>query len=244
MFTLKLIDLTGQKFGLLTVLSRADNTIRPSGQVVTRWHCRCQCGTEKDIDSSELRKGKVQSCGCLSRKLSSERKSKTNTYNLSGNVGIGYTVDGEQFYFDKEDYDKIKDYYWRVSTNGYIINSKVGLLHRFIMNCPTEYDVDHIKSSEINNNCKSNLQLCTVSQNISKKRMMKINSSGIIGVSWSKTKLKWLTRLNKENKCVYLCYFDNKDDAIKARLQAESKFYKEYAPQKHLFKQYGVPIDF
>jgi hypothetical protein len=39
-----------------------------------------------------------------------------------------------------------------------------------------------------------------------------------------------------------LGYFINKDDAIKTRLSAEAKYYGEFAPQKHLFEEYGVAI--
>lgn len=55
-----LINLTEQRFGRLTVLYRAPNR----GKKVC-WHCRCDCGNEKDIPAASLRSGKSQSCGCL-----------------------------------------------------------------------------------------------------------------------------------------------------------------------------------
>lgn len=55
------LDLTGQRFGRLLVLSRAENA---SGGG-TRWHCRCDCGTIKAIRGRDLNNGKSQSCGCL-----------------------------------------------------------------------------------------------------------------------------------------------------------------------------------
>lgn len=60
----KLIDLTGQRFGRLTVLSRAP---KPEGSASTSafWNCRCDCGTEKIISGNVLRQGKAKSCGCL-----------------------------------------------------------------------------------------------------------------------------------------------------------------------------------
>lgn len=57
----ELIDLTGQRFGRLTVLERAENT--PSGQA--RWLCCCNCGNLKVIRGQSLRSGITQSCGCL-----------------------------------------------------------------------------------------------------------------------------------------------------------------------------------
>ena len=39
---------------------------------------------------------------------------------------------------------------------------------------------------------------------------------------------------------MFLGHFDNKDDAIRARLNAEVKYFGEFAPQKHLYEQYGI----
>lgn len=57
---MNLIDLTGQRFKRLLVLSRAENNLRG----YSRWFCRCDCGTEKIIDASKLRGGTTVSCGC------------------------------------------------------------------------------------------------------------------------------------------------------------------------------------
>jgi hypothetical protein len=58
---MKMIDLAGQKFGRLTVVSRADNT--PQGQA--RWNCVCDCGNLHSLKSIILRRGISKSCGCL-----------------------------------------------------------------------------------------------------------------------------------------------------------------------------------
>lgn len=44
-------------------------------------------------------------------------------------------------------------------------------------------------------------------------------------------------------KTIYLGVFNNKEDAIKARLQAENKYFGEFAPQRRLFSQYGISED-
>ena len=41
----KAIDLTGQKFGRLTVLKRAENYISPNGEKRAQWLCKCECGS-------------------------------------------------------------------------------------------------------------------------------------------------------------------------------------------------------
>ncbi len=57
---MKLIDLTGNSFGRLTVLHRDfSNTSKK-----VYWICLCQCGNKKPVQGSHLRRGAVCSCGC------------------------------------------------------------------------------------------------------------------------------------------------------------------------------------
>ena len=55
-------DLTGQRFGKLIVVNYVGLSKRGS-----IWHCKCDCGNEKDIVSMELLKGDTSSCGCIRR---------------------------------------------------------------------------------------------------------------------------------------------------------------------------------
>lgn len=57
----KFIDLTGQKFGRLTVIHRVEND--KYGK--PRWLCKCDCGNEHYATTHNLRSGHVKSCGCL-----------------------------------------------------------------------------------------------------------------------------------------------------------------------------------
>lgn len=56
-------DLTGQRFGRLTVIERSNN----SNDGHARWLCRCDCGNIKVVASNDLKKknGNTKSCGCL-----------------------------------------------------------------------------------------------------------------------------------------------------------------------------------
>lgn len=56
------IDLTGQAFGRLTVLSRAGSTDRMK---LALWLCRCTCGSEVIRVGCEMARGRIKSCGCL-----------------------------------------------------------------------------------------------------------------------------------------------------------------------------------
>lgn len=69
----RLIDLTGQQFGRLTVLEH-------KGRDENRnqfWLCKCECGNEKIIRSANLKSGNTKSCGCLNNEMLPKR-SKSN----------------------------------------------------------------------------------------------------------------------------------------------------------------------
>lgn len=67
----KFIDLTGQRFGRLTVLERAQNIEKE-----TAWLCQCDCGKEHIVLGKSLRQGKAKSCGCLRDEMVSARFTK------------------------------------------------------------------------------------------------------------------------------------------------------------------------
>ncbi len=54
-------NLTGFKFGRLTVIERAENTIQNRAQ----WLCTCDCGGTKITQAAYLKAGHVMSCGCM-----------------------------------------------------------------------------------------------------------------------------------------------------------------------------------
>ncbi len=54
------LDLTGQRYGRLTVIGLAENIGNR-----TAWRCRCECGGETVVQTVRLRTGHTKSCGCL-----------------------------------------------------------------------------------------------------------------------------------------------------------------------------------
>lgn len=72
-------DLTGKKFGYLTVISRAENAKNGAA----RWNCLCKCGNLTVVPTHRLNNGQCQSCGC--KKLESHNKvhgmTKTDIHN-------------------------------------------------------------------------------------------------------------------------------------------------------------------
>ena len=227
----KFKDLTGQRFGKLIVIKRVENNDRNK----VRWLCQCDCGNTHITISYNLTHGLCQSCGCLQQEIiETNRQRRYNTYDLSGTYGIGYTSKGEEFYFDLEDYDKIKDYCWYIDSNGYVIahdntnNNKIIRMHRLIMNVNRrEIFVDHIYHNK-NDNRKSQLRLVSPQQNASNCKINKSNTSGYKGVYWHEPAQKWEVLIQYNNKLINLGLYSNKNDAIKVRQDAEIKYFGEY----------------
>jgi len=231
-------DLTGQKFGKLKVIKRVEND--KWGQ--SQWLCECDCDSNKKVivRAGGLKFGNIQSCGCLTKENVSKANKKYNKYDLSGEYGIGYIENGESFYFDIEDYDLIKDYRWNINNYCFTVsNKKTIFLHRLIMNNP-DLKIDHINRNKLDNR-KSNLRLCTSSQNNMNKTIPADNTSGIIGVCYNKLSNRWQAYIQINKIMSHLGFYKNIDDAIIARLNAEYKYYGEFAPQQHLYEQYGIP---
>lgn len=201
--------------------------------------CECQCEkhTIKSVRADTLGK-RSTSCGCIHKEkveqFCKENLKKYNTYNLNEEYGIGYTLDGKEFYFDKEDYDKIKNYCWSVSENGYLVarESEVDcpvLMHRIIFNNLKNDDViDHIGHNTLDNR-KMNLRICRTSQNAMNKKKSSRNTSGHPGVSWKKDKNKWEAYIGINGKIIHLGTYKEIEEAVRVRKNAEEKYFKNYS---------------
>ena len=150
---------------------------------------------------------------------------------MSGKYGIGYTTncnkDGvNYFYFDKEDFDKIKGYYWYFNGNGYLAtNGRKGELHRALMHrclfpISSDYVIDHMNHKPYDNR-KCNLRVCTQAQNSRNKK--------VVGVYFDKNRNRYESYITVNKKRHHIGWYKNFDDAIKARKQAEDKYYGEYS---------------
>lgn len=146
-------DLSGQKFGRLTVIKQVEDYISPRGKHYAMWCCRCDCGNLCSVLGISLKWGNTQSCGCLLKEVAAQKgknSKKYNRYDLSGDFGIGYTSNTNvEFYFDKSDYDLIKDYCWFENDQGYIATNQnkqhIMRLYRLIMGFPDNKDIDHME---------------------------------------------------------------------------------------------------
>lgn len=68
---MRFYDLTGQRFGMVTVLRRASLVSKNA-----YWICRCDCGRERPIATQDLRRIAVPSCGCRRDELVSAKMTR------------------------------------------------------------------------------------------------------------------------------------------------------------------------
>ena len=73
------LDLTGQRFGRLTVIKEADKYISPQGLKFVQWLCKCDCGNDTIVLATNLKKGTTKSCGCYNIEQAKKRLFKDLT---------------------------------------------------------------------------------------------------------------------------------------------------------------------
>ena len=118
--------------------------------------------------------------------------------------------------------------------HGYVnicFNYKKHKMHRIIYLMHYGYlpkEIDHIDGNP-QNNAIENLREANRSQQLCNTKLRKNNSSGIKGVCWDKSKQKWLVRVNKDSKNVYMARFDDLELAELVAIEARAKFHGEYA---------------
>lgn len=262
-------DMTGWKMwehgvpdSRLTVLEQAEDYIGNDGKHIAQWLCECGCDEHKHIvvRGMSIRSGNTLSCGCKQTEsvseLNSKIRKKYNEYQIMDDVVYIYFHNSNEFtYVNLDKWNTIpyiKEFCWYKDNRGYarakipkhlkekFDNKNIILLHQLI--CPPKrgYEPDHMDRNGLNNTT-SNLILKTHARNMQNQSKRSDNTSGIVGVNWSKSNNAWCVRIGVNGKRIHIGYFYDKTEAIKSRLKAEVKYYgAKHAPQRNLFDQYGI----
>lgn len=91
-------------------------------------------------------------------------------------------------------------------------------LHRFV--CPTNDKVDHINHNGLDNR-RANLRPADNAENLWNTRMLKTNSTGVMGVNWNKRGSRWHAQIMCRGKKYHLGFFIIFAEAVAARRSAE-----------------------
>lgn len=226
----------------LTVIEQ-DKSEKYSGKGAY-WICECSCKehNKTTVKGVSLRNGRVKSCGCMLSEGAIKKckdRIKRNKHELYEDYGVLWSSNtNEKIYFDIEDAEKILKYTWRVDDSGYP-TTNIGKVPKRMHNFLGFIYPDHHNRNKLDNR-KSNLVQCTPADNLRNKSITSKNHSGIIGVHKNSKEDKWIAQIGVNNRTCHLGTFVSKKDAIIARLKAEKEYYGEFAPQRHLFEEYGI----
>lgn len=97
----------------------------------------------------------------------------------------------------------------------------------FIDNPKNGSCVDHIDNNRSNNNV-ANLRFATKTENAQNSKLSSKNKSGIKGVSFKKSSNKWRAYISIDGVKVHLGYFDNIEDAKKARVDSANQAFGQF----------------
>jgi hypothetical protein len=127
--------------------------------------------------------------------------------------------------------DIVKPYRWHKSSP-YIVSKTSGeqvFLHKLVIGAVKGQMVDHIDGNILN--ClNENLRICDDSGNTKNKKMLSSNKSGMRGVFLETWSGKWLSQIMINNKHIHLGRYESFEEAKIARLEAELKYFGEFAP--------------
>ena len=260
-------DLTGKTFGRLTVIRRDierdkkeidENGVR-SGNA--HWLCSCSCGNPKLVSTTgySLKSGGTKSCGCINSELITARnkdksikrnrpeKYKDNAIVINDDDSIRVYDENMEYSFlvDSQDYDFIKQWYWRKDVRGdnpnkmyWVTNSKVEdikkgekavlKLHQIIAQRKygEEYNPllvpDHL-SRDPDDNRRCNIVQKTNMENSHNRKLSKTNTSGKTGVCQTSNGT-WAAYITVNYKTIHLGEFSDFEEAVKIRKKAEQKY--------------------
>jgi hypothetical protein len=134
-----------------------------------------------------------------------------------------------RFFISDCDFDLVSSKTWYIANNGYpTMGREPILLHRFLMNPPKGFQVDHIDGNKLNNQ-RENLRIVTPQQNRWNMWKNGGNTSKYKGVSWSKQLSKWVVHICKDRKVKHVGYFDSESEAALAYNECAKLAFGEFA---------------
>lgn len=140
-------------------------------------------------------------------------------------------VTGKEVHIDEQDEARFNECTWYITKKGYVRSHSRKLnhvmLHRHLLNVTDiKILVDHIDGDKLNN-CRSNMRLCSNSQNLANRPGIK--GRRLKGVMWDKARKKFRAAITVNYKAIFLGRFDSERDAAIAYNSAAVEHFGEFA---------------
>jgi hypothetical protein len=148
---------------------------------------------------------------------------------------------GQIALIDDEDFELVSKYKWCAKwspcTGSFYAHAKTRkpdggyytlAMHRLVMNAQKGEQVDHIHHLTLDNR-KSELRLCSPTQNRWNQGIRTSNTSGFKGVSWNKKLSRWSAQIRCNRKLIYLGLYDTPELAHEAYCKAAAELHGEFA---------------
>lgn len=136
---------------------------------------------------------------------------------------------------DDADYALVAPYRWHCMAKGYAARrlrvcegSAIVLMHRIIMQAPTDLQIDHINGNKLDNR-RSNLRLVTNQQNRFNQRPRKDNKTGYKGVCWNRRVGKFCAQIHHNHTNMLIGHYSTAIEAAHAYNRKAAELFGEYA---------------
>ena len=126
-------NIKGKKFGFLTALSISHTVKR-----TVFWNCACDCGRNKIVKGRDLIRGRIKSCGCL---INKSKKKVWKPIPIDGDTLKIPLSQNKYAIINKDDFCKVEKMSWYFDNCGYARNRDGILMHRVILDCPSDMEV-------------------------------------------------------------------------------------------------------
>jgi len=178
--------------------------------------------------------GQKTVCCVRSKQFFGMKKIQLGGHHKSSRIHGYALVDDEDFEeLNKHKWYAIKDHntYYAIrhdKRDPNTLERKSVRMHRILLNAPSNMVVDHINGNGLDNR-RSNIRLCTQSQNAFNQRKNIKNVSGYKGVGWHKQRKKWRAQIRINKKRIDIGHFSTPKLAHEAYIEAAKKYHGDFA---------------
>lgn len=199
--------------------------------------CEClDCGKEKTLYIQNILSGKSKSCGCKTKsEIAYKINKKYNEYEVFGDIVKVYIDNDKEkiMLCDLDDWELLKDYYWRENADGYAIaidNYRQIRFHREVLKLnDSKIQVDHINGAKLDNR-KTNLRQCSNQENSFNKYENSNNVSGYKGVYFDKNRNKWRGAIQYNGKSIKSSKrYNTPEEAYRWYIEKSNELFGEYS---------------